>query len=393
MSDIKSNPLIKKIILLGAVLGLSVLIIGILLKTAPENNPAPQALVAVKVSSVIIRATTIHPEVSVTGRLQPANRALLRFETSGQLEQRLVEPGQLIEAGTVLLRLSDADARDSLIEATARLDMEKAAVARDRRLLEIAAKDVVLQQQEVKRLKRLGSESLVSVSRRDQATQKLLQLQANEAQLRYSVDTAPARLKSVGAALARATRNLTRTGLLAPFSGTVNVVNIEVGDYVTPSAVAIELVDLENIDLYIEVDGTTAAALSLQQKVSLQVNGKTQTGVLIAIRSDPDPTTFTHAVRIRLDNKGLLPGTLGSVQLPLQVQASALVVPVSSLLQEDGRSYVFVIKGTQLERREVKMGTRDKDRIVIESGLQDGVKIVARDIAALTDGQKVEFFK
>jgi len=387
------NLLNKQVILLGVVLGVSALIIGLLLLTAPENKPEAQPLAAVKVSPVIVRTTNIQPEVLVTGRLQPANRALLRFETSGQLAQRLVEPGQLVETGTVLLRLDDADARDSLIEASARLDMEKAAVKRDRRLLEIAVKDVLLQQQEVTRLQQLGSESLVSVSRRDQAKQKLLQLQASEAQLRYSVNTATARLDSSRAAQARATRHLARTSLSAPFMGTVNIVNVEVGDYITPSAISVELVDLDNIDLYMEVDGSTAAALSLQQTVSLQVNGEAQTGVLIAIRSDPDPETFTHAVRIRLDNKGLLPGTLGTVQLPLQMQSSALVVPVSSVLQEDGRNYVFVINKNKLERREVQTGTRDKDRIVIESGLQDGVKIVARDIAALSDGQKVEFFK
>lgn len=393
MLDIKRKSLSKQVILIGAILGASFLIIGLLVITAPENKAEPQPLVAVKVSPITVSATTIQPEVLVTGRLQPANRALLRFEISGQLEQRLVEPGQLVEAGAVLLQLTDADARDALIEVTAKFDMEKAAAARDRRLLEIAVKDVILQQQEIKRLQRLGSKSLVSVSLRDKAKQKLLQLQSNEAQLRYSVDTAAARLKSVGATRSRATRNLARTGLVAPFLGTVNTVNIEVGDYITPNAVAAELVDLDNIDLYVEVDGTVAAALSLQQKVSLQVNGKSQRGVIIAIRSDPDPTTFTHAVRIRINEKGLLPGTLGTVQLPLRIHESVLVVPVSSLLQEDGRSYVFVIKEKQLERREVITGTRDKDRIVIESGLHDGMEIVARDIAALTDGQKVDFFK
>jgi len=387
------NPLSKQLILFGAVLGVSALIIGLLVMTEPENQPETQPLVAVKVSPVTVRAINIQPEVLVTGRLQPANRALLRFEISGQLEQRLVEPGQLVEQGKVLLRLHDADARDSLVEATARLEMEKAAKVRDQRLFDIAVKDVALQQEEVKRLQQLGSDSLVSVSRRDQAKQKLLQLQANEAQLRYSVETASARLKSAGAARARAARNLARTGLSAPFLGTVNVVNIEVGDYITPNTVAAELVDLDNIDLYIEVDGTTAAALSLQQTVTMQVNDTTQSGVIVAIRSDPDPTTFTHAVRIRLENKGLLPGTLGTVQLPLQTQTSSLVVPVSSLLQEDGRNYVFIISDQQLERREVKIGTRDKDRIVVTSGLQDGMQIVARDIAALTDGQQVGFFK
>lgn len=393
MTLISSKPLIKQFILIGAVLGASVLIVVLLLWSAPENNPQVQPPVAVRVSAFSLEALTIEPHIKATGRLQPANRALLRFESSGQLQQRLVEPGQKIVAETVLLKLDDADARDSLAEAQARLDMEKAAVKRDRRLLEIAVKDVVLQQQEVKRFQQLRSNSLVSISQRDQSKQKLLQLQSNQAQLQYSVDTAPARLKSAAAVQARAARSLNRTQLSAPFTGTVNVVNMEEGDYVTPNTVAVELVDLENIDLYVEVTGATAAAVSLQQQVQVTVNAQSHRGKVIALRSDPDPVTFTHAIRIRLENKELLSGLLGSVDLPLKIERSVLAVPVSSLLQEEGRSYVFVISQQQLERREVQLGLRDKDRIIVVSGLQQGERIVARDIATLTDGQLVEVFK
>lgn len=387
------NYLIKQIILITGVLGLSAVIIALLLWSAPENKPEAQPLTAVKVSALTVQANTLAPYVTVTGRLQPANRALLRFEISGQLEARLVEPGQWVEAGEILLRLSDADARDALAEAQARLEMEKAAIKRDRRLLEIAAKDVVLQQQEVKRLEKLRSESLVSGSKKDQAKQKLFQLQSNQAQLQYSVETAQARLTSARAAQARAARNLQRTQLQAPFAGTVNTVNIEVGDYVTPTVVSVELIDLENIDLYVEVTGDTAAAISLQQMVAVEVNGKSYRGKVIALRSDPDPETFTHAIRIRLKGENLLPGTLGKVELPLQIQHSVLAVPVSSLLQEEGHNYVFVINNKRLERREVQRGIRNKDSIVVRSGLQAGEQIVARDIAALTDGQTVELFK
>jgi len=389
----KSNSLIKQFILIGAVLLASALIVLTLLWSAPENNLQVQAPVAVRVSVFSLKAITIEPHVEVTGRLQPANRALLRFEASGQLEQRLVEPGQNVDAETVLLSLDDADARDSLAEAQARLDMEKAAVKRDRRLLDIAAKDLVLQQQEVKRLQQLRSNSLVSISQGDQSKQKLLQLQSNQAQLQYSVDTAQARLKSARAAQTRALRNLKRTTLSAPFAGTINVVNIEVGDYVTPNAVAVELVDLENIDLYVEVTGATAAAVSLQQQVRVMVGGDTYSGKIIALRSDPDPVTFTHAIRIRLESKKLLSGSLGKVNLPLKIERSVIAVPVSSLLQEEGKSYVFVISNAQLERREVQLGLRDKDRIIVVSGLQQGEQIVARDIATLTDAQIVEVFK
>jgi len=393
VAAIYTKSLIKQVILIGAVLGASAVIIALLVWTEPENKPDAQPPVAVRVSPFTVDSSTIEPYVSVTGRLQPANRALLRFEVSGQLAERLVEPGQLVKSGEVLLRLSDADARDSLAEAEARLEMETAAVKRDRRLLDIAARDVALQQQEVTRLQQLRTESLVSTSRRDQAKQKLLQLQSSQAQLRYSVDTTQARLKSARAAKARAARNLQRTYLSAPFAGTVNVVNIEEGDYVTPNAVSVELVDLENIDLYVEVTGDTASAISLQQSVSVEINGQRHSGKIIALRSDPDPVTFTHAIRIRLEGEKLLPGTLGLVELPLPTQKSVLAVPVSSLLQEDGRSYVFVIKAGRLERREVQVGIRNNDNIVVQSGLQENEKIVARDIAALTDGQTIELFK
>ncbi len=393
MTVVSSNSLIRQFILIVVVIGASALIVALLFLTAPENKPEEQVPIAVKVSPFVVNSKTIEPYVSVTGRLKPANRALLRFEVSGQLDERLVEPGQSVSVGDVLLGLSDADARDALAEEQARLDMETAAVKRDRRLLEISQKDVVLQQQEVRRLQQLRSESLVSSSKRDQSKQKLLQLQSNQAQLRYSVDTTQARLKSAWAAQARAARNLQRTRLTAPFNGTVNVVNLEAGDYVTPNVVAVELVDLENIDLYVEVSGATASAISLQQIVSVDVNGQLYKGKIIALRSDPDPNTFTHAIRIRLDSKHLLPGNLGKVDLPLKIQRSVLTVPVSSLLQQEGRSYVFVIKQGQLERREVQRGIRDKDSIVVTSGLQQGERIVARDIAALADGQHIELFK
>lgn len=393
MTVIHSNPLIKQIILIVAVLGISALIIALLFWSAPQNKPEALTPVAIKVSPFMLSLSTVSPQVAVTGRLQPANSALLRFEVSGQLDERLVEPGQLVKAGDVLLRLSDADARDSLAEAQASLEMEIAAIKRDRRLLVIAAKDVVLQKQEVKRIQQLRSESLVSGSKRDQTTQKLLQLQSNQAQLRYSVDTAKARLKSARATQGRAQRNLQRTQLIAPFASTVNVVNMEVGDYVTPNVISIELVDLSNMDLYAEVTGGIASAISLQQAVKINVQGKSYDGKVVALRSDPDPQTFTHAIRIRLDSKNLLAGTLGIVDLPLKIQEAVLAVPVSSLLQEEGRSYLFVIKDGRLERREVQRGIRDKDSIIIQSGLQVGEQIVARDIAALTDGQTVELFK
>ena len=385
-----SKPMSKQIILSAGILGLSVLIIATLVLTAPENSQERQPVAAVRVEPYTVKQVDLQPDTRITGRLQPANRALLRFETSGQVRQRQIEPGIKVESGHALISLQSEDAEDNLIDATAKLEMETAAVRRDRRLLDIAGRDLILQQQEVKRLQQLGTESLVSASRLDQAKQKLLQLESSQARLRYSVETASSRLDSAGAAKARAQRALQRTTLRAPFSGTVNTVNVETGDYVTPATVAAEIIDLEAIDLYAEVGGTTAGALTLGQGVYVDVAGQSYRGRIIALRSDPDPKTFTHALRIRLDSDGLAPGTLASARLPLRKLNQVLTVPVSSMLQEDGSSYIFVIEGSRLERRVVRVGIRDGDQVVIVSGLQSGDRIVSRDIAALSNGQRVD---
>lgn len=385
--SIKSLP--RQLRIAAVIIGTTFLIIVLLLLTRPDKTSEPEPLASVSVRGFVVKAVDLRPEVEVTGRLQPANRALLRFEVSGQLDRRHVEPGQVVEKEALLLSLEEGDARDALAEAQAKLDMERAAIKRDRQLLKISIKDKELQKNEVARLERLGAKSLASASLLDQARQRLLQLESAEAQLQYSVETATARLSTNEAALARAQRNLARTGLRAPFAGTVNTVEVEPGDYITPASMAVELVDLAQIDFYTEVTGATAAALHLQQPVNIRVAGREIEGQVIALRSDPDPSTFTHALRIRLPGEGLLPGGLATTRLPLTRLESVLAVPIAGVLQEEGRTYVFVIRDGKLERREVGNGLRHAEQLVITHGLRAGETVIASDVAALSHGQSV----
>ena len=379
----------RQIFAAAVIIGATFLIIVLLLASRPDKTSESEPLAAVLVQSLQVEAIDLQPEIEITGRLQPANRAQLRFELSGQLAARHVEPGQVVEKEDKLLSMDEGDAHDARAEAQAKLAMEQSAIKRDRQLLKISKKDKKLQSDEVARLEKLGAGSLVSASRLDQARQRLLQLESAEAQLQYSVETATARLSSINAALDRAQRNLERTVLLAPFAGTVNTVEIEPGDYVTPAKMALELVDLREMDFYAEVSGAAAAALHLQQAITIQVNGHAVEGQIVALRSDPDPSTFTHALRIRLPGKGLLPGSLAHTRLPLSRLESVLAVPIASVLQEDGRVYIFVIHDGKLERREVTSGPRHRDQLVITHGLNEGETIVASDVATLSHAQSV----
>lgn len=360
-----------------------------LLANPPLKKPELKVLVPARVEVVRVRSQDVQPFDRITGRLQPARRSELRFEVAGRLVERLVEAGQSVQRGDLLLRLDDGDYRDAVVEAEARLSQERAALERDRRLLELIRRNVQLAQAEAGRIERLGQSSLASQSKLDETRQRLLQTQSEEARLAYSVATGEQRLAMLASDLDRERRDLERTRLQAPYSGRVNRVLAEVGDYLSSSGMVLELIQDQALDFYAEVSGTTAAALEAGQRLEVVVGDVVLEGELIALQMDPDPNTFTHPLKIRVRGEGLLPGMLASVRLPLAPRSDALVVPLSALLREEGQSYVFVVVHDRLERRPVVPGIHAGDLQVVRSGLVLDEVLVARDVAALSHDQQV----
>ncbi len=392
---------------LGLLLSVAV-ILAALWWTRPRGEAVLAPTPPMRVQTAHVTRRDLLPVERIIGRLQPARRATLRFEVAGRVVTRPVEPGQTVAAGDALLSLEAADYRDRLAQARAALSQEQAGAARDRRLLTLAERNAALAAREVERLQRLGKQSLASRSGLDAASQKALQLEAEVARLHYSVQTAPARLSDRQAVVDRAERDLARTTLRAPFAGLVNRVEVEVGDVVGANQTVLTLIDTGSLDAYLEVPGEVARALQLGQAVALRVGqaagksaGKSAEqpihrsayqGHIVALQTDPDPATRTHALRVRLDDPatGLLPGMLVTARLPLLPLAGAMVVPVSAVLHEGGHSYVFRVADGRVHRIEVELGRREDDVQVIEAGVSVGERVVTDGVGVLADGQPVE---
>jgi len=361
----------------------------LLVVVRPDRAPELQEAVA---PGVVVAAAGLHdllPVETVSGRLEPARRAAMHFELSGQVQERPVEPGQAVRSGELLLALSAGDYRDALAEAEAQLEQEDRDIQRDRELLQLAQRNQVLLKDELERLEQLGSDSLVSKSRLDEARIRLIQLQSDVARLRAGVASAESRLALKQAQRNRAARNLERTRLLAPFAGTVNAVNVQVGDYVTPAETVIDLIDAFELDLYVEVRGEVAQSLDQGQAVDVEADGRLLPGRIVALQVDPDPVTFTHALRVRLDGDAARPGQTARARLSLRALQQVVAVPATALLYDDGRTYVFRVDGDVLSMQQVVPGRRVGDLQVIRDGVAAADNIVVRDVAALSDGQKV----
>ena len=383
MLSIKSR---RQIAVLAALFGLAI----ILLLTAPDKNPELQQSVVPVVQVSVVGLHDLVPTETVSGRLEPARKAALHFELSGQVHARPVEPGQVVQQGESLLMLSSGDYEDALAEAEAQLAQETRNIQRDRELLTLSRNNYALQKNDLDRLAKLGEDSLVSKSRLDETRIKLIQLESNVAQLKSSVASAESRLALKEAARSRAARNLERTQLPAPFAGTVNAVNAQIGDYVTPAGVVVDLVDATSLDLYAEIRGNVAQALTQGQAVIVDVNGGQLPGKVIALQIDPNPETFTHALRVRIAGDQARPGQVARVQLPLREMHKVTAVPSTALLFDEGRAYVFRLDGDTLEQVEVTPGERVDGLQIVMQGLAASDRVVTRDVSALSHGQQVQ---
>ncbi len=366
--------------------------VAILFWTRPDIQAELQPLSPARVITDVVQLMSVQPVTRITGKLQPAHKASLRLEVSGNVIERFVEPGRKVVAGEPLLQLYDGDFRDALTEARALLSQEQNAINRDRELLDLVIKKRVIQEREVERMEKLGRDSLASKSKYDEALKLLLIQQEEETRLKHSVDTAEARLNTRRAAVNMAERNLERSLLGAPFAGTVNSVLYDVGDHISSGQVAVELVQLDELDLYLEVTGQLAHQLQLGQEVKLTISGSDLTGNIQAIAADPNPVTHTHALRIRLPAEnppiGLYPGQLVWAELPGRPLIDVEVVPISAILHDEGRAYVFAIEGNHIIKLPVELIARQKNMQVVQ-GIASGTRIVARDVTVLADGQEV----
>ncbi len=360
----------------------------LLLVIQPDEDPALRVLAPSPVEVSLTERVDLQPAEAVSGHLQPARRAWLRYEVDGRVAMRAAEPGQRVEQGQVLLALEDGDYRDALIQAQADLDQATENLSRDRNLLKHAERSRKLQEEEVARLNSLGERSLASKTRLGDGETLLSQRQSEEARLRSSVAIGPQQIAAKQAGLSRAERNLDRTQLRAPFAGRVNRVELEVGDYAVRNQRALELIS-DQLDFYAQIRGHLARALQIGQSVQVNVQGTSYQAIVTSIQPDPDPETFTHAIRLRMPETETRSGSVAVAKLPQPPLAGVLVVPVTAVLADEGQAYVFRVSSGQLEKVAVELGQRVDQQQVVVAGLGAGDPVVVRDVAALSDGQAV----
>jgi len=330
---------------------------------------------------------TLVERAAASGTIAPDRQVEIRSRASGEVLEVLVEEGDVVEEGALLVRLDTTDAARSLRDAEATVRRLRAEVSASRASLAIAEGDAENARVARSISERGASMGLVSgESDRDSARAaasaagNVTLENARLASARASLDTA-----TIAAEVAEET--LGRAEIRAPFAGTVLSVEVELGTIVASALNSVSggtalltLADLTDLRIIGQLDESQIASVAVAQDASIRVDayptrefvGRVERVSPLAYEID-SVIVFDVEIVVTDEDRALLrSGMSADVQIVTQRHEDALLVPLGSLRSTGPTRAVFLANG---ERREITTGPTDGSMIVVLEGLNEGDEI------------------
>jgi membrane fusion protein (multidrug efflux system) len=316
-----------------------------------QDDEAKEEAVPVEVSELTQGA--IESVLEFSANLEAESQVTVVAEAMRQVTELLVEEGDAVRRGQVLLRLQDDEQHSALTKVKSQV--EKA----DR---------------EFERQERLYKQELISEETYNNAAYELEQLHLTQAD---------------------AERELGYTQVRAPISGTVTSRMVNLGDQVQIGQELFELIDFESIVARVYVPEKHLAQLrpGLPANVTAQAaSGKDFACNVKRISPVVDPKSGTVKVTVGVGAKpGLRPGMYVDVSLVTATHDEAILVPKRAVVYDDDQAYVYRMKGAdRVERVFIETLLADKYHIEPVAGLESGDRVVVAGQAGLKEGALVK---
>ena len=315
-----------------------------------SDAPASNATV---VETAIVKTAKLAQGITAVGSLRSDESVVIRPEIAGRIAQILFQEGKPVRKGATLVRFDDSVQQAELEQATANLNLSKSKFDR--------AID-------------LQKKGFISSQAKDEADNNFKVAQASH-------DLAFAKL--------------TKLEIKAPFSGTVGLRSVSVGDYIRDGQ---DIANLEALDP-LKVD-FRVPEIFLKQVASgqaLQVNldafpNQAFEGKVLAINPLLDANGRSIVIRAVVKNADarLRPGMFARVRLLTSNVQDAMTIPEQALLPQGEEFYVFRVVDGRAARIKVEIGQRREGVVEILRGVGKDDVIVTAGQLKIRDGAAVK---
>ena len=325
----------------------------------------------------IVRTMTIGESIADSSTVYPGEvrgryESQLAFQTAGRIASRLVNVGDRVHAGQILMTIDPKDVNQSVEAANAQL---ASAIANQKLAADNAA-----------RFNKLYAGGAVSEATRDQYN---TQLEAASAALRQAQAQANVSSNQLG-----------YTQLVSDTSGVVTALNAEVGQVVAAGTPIATVVRSGEREVHINVPESVKLSVGQRAAVSFwALPNVSATGYVREIASMADPLTRTYKVCVAVpawpaEAKLGMTAKVSFADEAVNANASTAagyLIPAQALYQVNKKAQVWVVRERKAQLVEVTVAGYAGNDIIISQGLSQGDKVVTAGLAKLIPNQEVRF--
>jgi RND family efflux transporter MFP subunit len=354
------------------------------------ERPAEVEAATVSQRAAGVRANALTGNGYVVAR----RRATVSSKITGKVVEVNVEEGMAVKDGQVLARLDDSTYVAAMKLAEAQAEATRRTVQENE--VRLAEAKVTLG-----RIAALVKEGVVGQAEFDTAKAQVDSLAARLSALREQITVADRQVDL-------AKTDLDNTIIRAPFSGVAISKDAQPGEMVSPVSAGggftrtgiCTIVDMRSIEVEVDVNENYINRVREDQDVIVILNAYPEWEIPSrVITTVPTADRQKATVLVRIGFRKLDPRILPDMGVKVNflreegddtpAARPVTLVPKASVRTDNNQSFVFVITGETVERRAVKVGGADGDRLEVLAGLSPGDRVVVSPPATLVNGAKV----
>ncbi|CCN45213.1 Multidrug efflux transporter VexE [Vibrio nigripulchritudo MADA3029] len=327
--------------------------LGLGMLRAEENPTAEKKEEPVPLAKVVVSSFSAEPtakSVNLYGRTAPNREATLGAEIAGKIIALKVSKGDAVKKGQAIAQIDKGDLDIRLEKARA----------------------------------------ILSVKEKEFKAANSLKKRGLQGEVAYS--TAQAALTEARAGVRNAQLALSNTEVKAPFTGVIEDMMIEVGDFVGIGDPVAKVLDLSTLVIEADVSERHVDQLKLNKKAHVRlVTGQEVEGHLRYISRVSSPATNTFAIEVEIPNQGqkTSAGVSAEVDLQLATQLAIKVTPAMLALDEAGNLGVKTVQAEdKVKFVPIQLVKAEQDGVWL-TGLGKQVEIITVGQGFVRDGDSV----
>lgn len=373
--------------------------VGVRAALRPDNKIDPSKLAEVTRGDIA-------RSVVATGKIEPRAKVEIKSKASGIVKRLLVDYGEWVKEGQVLVELDKEELQARLREAHATLlaaqaAEESAKASHERSKVEAEGPDLPFLKSGMERAQKLHTQGLIARSVMEDAEKayqtalnKQMAALRNLSVARAEIARSQAQVAQARAALERAEEDLRNATVVSPMNGLVLSRNVEIGDAVSSilvlgsqATLIMTLGDVSDVYVLGKVDQADIGKVYMGQRARIVVEsfkdkkleGQVTKIAPLGVEKD-NVTTFEVKVSIRNPGGELKANMSANAEIILEEKRNVLLVPESSVVYDRNRNTSIEVPDSTVEtgRRKVpvKLGISNGVKTELISGLKNGEKVV-----------------